>query len=114
SRLRWGHAMQYIGRADLVTTVSEFTRERLISHLRIDPDRVVVTGNGVTEVYFRQPQVGDAEILKRYGVQPQEYFFSVGSLTRRKGGDVLLDAEVNVRAAGLRLPILLSGRRHDG
>jgi glycosyltransferase involved in cell wall biosynthesis len=113
SRFRWALVMRQISRADLVTTVSEFSRERLISHLRISPDRVVVTGNGVTDLYFRRPQAGDEEILNRYGVQPQKYFFSVGSLTARKGGDLLLDAEARVRRAGYDAPILLSGRRHD-
>jgi glycosyltransferase involved in cell wall biosynthesis len=113
SRLRWTHVMRQIARADVVTTVSEFTRDRLIAHLPIDPDRVVVTGNGVTDVYFRRPEAGDEEVLGRYGVRSQEYFFSVGSLTGRKGGDVLLDVEARMRELGIELPMLLSGQRHD-
>ncbi len=113
SRWRWSQSLKRIRRAELVTTVSEFTKGRLVERFQFDPDRVVVVGNGVSSLYFRERQASDHEVLERYGVRPQEYFFSSGSLTRRKGGDLLMAAGRLLKAAGHRVPILLSGRRHD-
>jgi len=113
NRLRWKHAMWHIGRADLVTTVSEFTKSRLVDRLHMDADRIVVTGNGVSNVFFRQPQPEDRQVLERYGVESGRYFLSVGSLTRRKGGDLLLEAARRVQQTGHNVPLLITGRRHD-
>ncbi len=113
SRWRWSQSLKRIRRADLVTTVSEFTKGRLVDCFQFDPDRVVVVGNGVSDLYFREPQDSDHEVLEKYQVRPQGYFFSSGSLTRRKGGDLLMSAGRLLREAGHRVPILLSGRRHD-
>ncbi len=113
SRWRWSQSLKRIRRADLVTTVSEFTKGRLVDRFHFDPDRIVVVGNGVSDLYFREPQESDHEVLEKYDVRPQGYFFSSGSLTRRKGGDLLMAAGRLLREAGHRVPILLSGRRHD-
>ena len=113
SRWRWSQSMKHVRRADLITTVSEFTKQRLVDRFQFDPERIVVVGNGVSDVYFREPQSTDDEVLGKYNVRPQEYFFSSGSLTRRKGGDLLMDAASLLRKSGFQVPILLSGRRHD-
>jgi glycosyltransferase involved in cell wall biosynthesis len=73
-----------IGRfAALYLAVSEFTKQRLVDLLQIDPTRVRVVGNGVEESFFLpgdadQPAVADAYILV------------LGGLTQRKGGDFVL------------------------
>ncbi len=113
SRWRWSQSLKRIRRADLVTTVSEFTKGRLVERFQFDPDRIVVVGNGVSDLYFREPQESDLDVLEKYDVRPQEYFFSSGSLTRRKGGDLLMAAGRLLKDAGHQVPILLSGRRHD-
>ncbi|MEZ6146247.1 MAG: glycosyltransferase family 1 protein [Planctomycetaceae bacterium] len=112
-RLRWAHAMKHIGRAELVTTVSEFTKTRLVDLFKIDPGRIVVTGNGVSDVFFRSRKDSDEEVLKHFGVESGSYFLSVGSLTRRKGGDLLLTAAERLKNAGYQTPVLVTGRRHD-
>ncbi len=112
---RWllGYIMRRLCRADLITTVSEFTKNRLVELVGVDPARVVVTGNGVSDTYFRGPQPQDVELLSQYGVEPQKYFVSVGGLTWRKGGDLLLGLGSILQQQGCNHPILVTGRRHD-
>ncbi len=113
SRFKWDRILSRVRQSDLITTVSEFTRNRLIELFGIPEDRIVVTGNGVTDEYFRGPQPEDVEVLNRYSVSPGMYFLAVGSLTWRKGSDLLLEAASQLRSRGIDVPILVSGRRHD-
>ncbi len=112
-RLRWMHAIRCIRRADLIATVSEYTKQRLVDLCRVDAERVTCIGNGVSHVYFRTPAPHDHEVLSRYGVASGEYFVAVGSLTYRKGGDLLIEVAEQLSSTGPATPLLLAGRRHD-
>lgn len=113
--LRWKLLMRrIIQRADLIGTVSEFTRQRLIELLHIrDTDRIVVIGNGVGSEYFKPRQPEDVDRLQKYRLEPERYFVSVGSLTFRKGGDLLLKLAGEFLNRGLPSRIIVTGRRHD-
>ncbi len=112
-RFKWNRILARVRNADLITTVSEFTKNRLVDLFGINEDRIAVIGNGVSDEYFRSPQSGDSEVLQRFGVEQQQYFLAVGSLTWRKGGDILLDAANQLKDRRLAMPILVTGRRHD-
>jgi glycosyltransferase involved in cell wall biosynthesis len=115
SRARWRLIMKRIlKRADLIATVSEFTRQRLIELCGIrDEKRLVVVGNGVASCYFQSRQSDDVQILEQFGIQPDSYLMSIGSLTFRKGGDLLLDLAQQLRKRKLPWRILVTGQRHD-
>lgn len=108
--LRWRLLMQRIlERADLIATASEFTRRRLIEIFAVkNEERLTVVGNGVAACYFAPRQPTDNDTLIRFGLEREEYLITVGSLTFRKGGDLLLDL-------AQRLPwrLVVTGRRHD-
>ena len=91
--LRWRLLMHRIlQRADLIATVSEFTRRRLIELFTVqNEERLIVVGNGVAACYFAPRQPTDNDTLIRFGLEREEYLITVGSLTFRKGGDLLLD-----------------------
>jgi glycosyltransferase involved in cell wall biosynthesis len=112
-RLKWGRILAKTRQSDLITTVSEFTKRRLVELLGIDERQIAVIGNGVTDEYFRSSEAGDQELLQRFGIEKQRYFLAVGSLTWRKGGDLLLEAAKLLRQRGMETPILVTGRRHD-
>jgi glycosyltransferase involved in cell wall biosynthesis len=115
SRLRWRMLMRKVlERASLIATVSEFTRGRLVELFRLENDpRLVVVGNGVGEAYFRPEARQDPEVLNRYGVAGKPYLCLVGSLTHRKGGDLVLDLAKRLLESKLPHRIIVSGRRHD-
>lgn len=113
SRFKWRRIIERIRTVDLITTISAFTRDRLIDMFQIPEERFAVVGNGVSDEYFRGPQPDDGELLAAYGIESGKYFLAVGSLTWRKGGDLLLEAAARLQQQGIDVPILMTGRRHD-
>lgn len=114
-RLRWKWTLwRIVKRADLIATVSEFTKQRLLALFpEMDPSRVVVVGNGVGDVFFRKACFSDDEVLVKYGVESQKYVVVSGGLQVRKGADVVLKLSDEWKRKGTDLVILMTGRRHD-
>jgi glycosyltransferase involved in cell wall biosynthesis len=113
--LRWRILMSRIlERGNLIAIVSEFTRRRLLELFKIREDkRLVVIGNGVAACYFCNRAADDREILQRHQLDPESYLITVGSLTLRKGGDLLLDLALKFKERRLPWRIIVTGRRHD-
>ena len=113
-RLRWRLLVKRIlQRADLIATVSDFTRRRLIEMFGVPDDgRIVVVGNGVSPVFFRSAAEEDEAILSRYGVSSTPYLVAAGSLTARKNGLTILRIAQQLREQG-PWTVLVTGRRHD-
>jgi glycosyltransferase involved in cell wall biosynthesis len=81
--LAWRIMLYRISRkADLLLTVSEFSRQRIIRTLGVDPQKVSIVGNGVDLTLFK-PKIPTG--LDRY-------IIVVGGLTERKGGHYILEA----------------------
>jgi len=91
-----------VRRAAVVLTVSEFTRRRLLEHYRLDPDRVIVTPNGVASRW--QPLADDERDarLRTAGLTdlPERFVLGVGARHVRKDFDRLVRAVAAVRAEG--------------
>jgi glycogen synthase len=70
--------------ADAVIAVSQETRNDVLAHFAVDPDRVHVIHNGIDlDEYRREPSV---DALVRHGVDPDRpYVLFVGRITRQKG-----------------------------
>ena len=99
-------------RCTLILAVSEYTRQLCIEALGADPDRVVVTPEGVSKE-FRPPAAEEvARVRRRFGLDG-EYFLFVGELSRRKNLSRLLEAFAGMpRPNTLRL--VLAGRPSYG
>jgi glycogen synthase len=70
--------------ADAVIAVSEGTRQDILAHFEIAPERVHVIGNGIDADFFRP--VPETDALERHGVDPSvPYVLFVGRITRQKG-----------------------------
>ncbi|ELS44426.1 MULTISPECIES: glycosyltransferase family 4 protein [Pseudomonas syringae group] len=81
-----------IKRADHIITISEYSKQDMISHLGIAPERISVTPLGVDPVYFQR--IGAAErnrVLGMYGLKPG-FFLVVGTLQPRKNLQRVLEA----------------------
>ncbi len=113
-RARWQLLLQrLLKRADLIATVSEFTRNRLLDLLGVDEQRVVVVGNGVAPGYLSEASDDDAPVLERFHVKREQYLMAVGSLTYRKGGDIVLAVARELQRSDSPFRIAVTGRRHD-
>jgi glycogen synthase len=73
-----------IEQADAVIAVSKETREDVLSHFNVQPEKVHVIYNGIDlEQYRKTPQT---DALVRYGVDlTRPYVLFVGRITRQKG-----------------------------
>lgn len=73
-----------IKRADVIITVSEFTKKELTEIFHADPDRIKVVYNGVTPAAFS----GDYDV-SRYGL-PEKYILYFGSCDKHKNVESLV------------------------
>ena len=78
-------------RADLVFTVSEFSKHDLMERYKIDPARIRVIYNAVDRSRFT-PAKDDGAVVKSLGLDPGDYFLMVGRLEPRKNHARLIEA----------------------
>jgi glycosyltransferase involved in cell wall biosynthesis len=83
-----------------IITVSDFSRQRIAHHLRIDPASIAVMPEGAEHI-AREP--ADASVLARHGLSEQGYALVVGSRAAHKNLAMLADAAGWLRERGLVL-----------
>jgi phosphatidylinositol alpha-1,6-mannosyltransferase len=91
---------QAVERAALVTTVSRFTRARLLGWSEVSPDRVRVLPNTVRMLF--SPGAIHPETLAKYGLVGAEIVLTVSRLSKTeayKGHDRVIGAMATVRRA---------------
>lgn len=79
--------------ADLIIAVSEFTKQKIVSHYDISPDRIEVVHNGIDENDFRPSAPIFREIKEKY---KQKIVLSLGRITIQKGLGYLVRAAKKV------------------
>jgi glycosyltransferase involved in cell wall biosynthesis len=95
--------------ADLVFTVSEFSKRDIVTLLGVDPDKIVVT-HQPSRFTPLQPEEADerAKTLRRYELEDKNYILFVGAIEPKKNLGRLLKAYVE---ADLDIPIVIAGPR---
>jgi glycosyltransferase involved in cell wall biosynthesis len=100
-RLRW---KVILDRSDIVFTVSNFLKERIVALFGADPNRISVVGNGVEEEFFAAGQTPAPTDFSG-----DRYILIVGGLTQRKGAEYVFplaaelakrDPKMQIRVAG--------------
>ena len=75
-----------------ILTVSEFSKNELVSYFGVDPNKITVTYNGLPPQFgFMEPQ-DTTTTLQFYGLTYKKYFLYVGTIEPRKNLEILLDA----------------------
>lgn len=95
--------------AKKIITVSQQTKQEVIDHYQVAPDKITVIHSGVDEQYL-QP-VSDGEIMairEKYGL-PKSYCLFVGALEPRKNIDSMVQAYRLARQTGLTSELVLAG-----
>lgn len=117
-QLRWRWRLLFskiLRKADLLLTVSEFTKGRIVELLGFPESRVAVVGNGVDSTYFVAANDRD----DRRAEEP--YLLVIGGLSLKKGGDRVLDvarllerqrSPVRIVVAGKNDPSLSAAAGH--
>lgn len=87
--------------ADAVVAVSHGTRDDVLRHFEVEPERVHIIHNGIDAEFFAPDPATD--VLARHGIYPDRpYVLFVGRITRQKGivhlvhAMRLLDPEIGV------------------
>lgn len=80
-------------RADLVITISEFSKREIIKYLNIPEEKIAVVPCGIDlSVYHPNYSIEDKEKVKKKYVIPGEYILYLGTLEPRKNIPVLIEA----------------------
>ncbi|MEW6518807.1 MAG: glycosyltransferase family 1 protein [Thermodesulfobacteriota bacterium] len=79
-----------LGNAAGIIAVSRYTKQDVINHYRLPPDKIHVVGEGYALDHFR-PDV-DLAVLDNYGLQPKKYVLYVGNSSARKNVPRLIKA----------------------
>jgi glycosyltransferase involved in cell wall biosynthesis len=102
-----GHAARS---ATQVLTDSKFSRQDIIAHLKLAPDRVRAIYLAAGENYTPTPAPTDADIRARYGL-PKRYVLYLGGFDVRKNVTALIDAYHRAASAiGETHPLAIAGK----
>lgn len=97
--------------ASHVFTVSEFSRQAMLSRYRIAPEKISVIHNGVDETKFYAGDTG-RDIIESRGLFSRGYLLTVGRLEPRKNHVALLRAYAKLES--VQLPLVIIGQPHFG
>ncbi|PSO17043.1 glycosyltransferase family 1 protein [Bradyrhizobium sp. MOS003] len=99
-------------RAELVITVSQFSKAEITRVLGVDADRIRVIPLGIGRDFHPREPAEVAEELTAFALQPDNYCLYVGTIEPRKNLWTLLDAFEQLPAQRrLRYPLVLAGYR---
>lgn len=89
-----------------VVTISEYCKKDLIAHFPNVRDKCSVIYNPVE---IGTSTLENAEMEKKYGIRAGEFFYCVSSMLPHKNLETLLKAVALCKAAGITLPLVISG-----
>lgn len=94
-----------------VITISEYSKQDLIKHLGIPPERISVTPLGVNPFYFEPVSAEyQTSVLAEHGLNPG-FFLFIGTLQPRKNLEALLDAHACLPEAVQKAhPVVIVGQ----
>jgi glycosyltransferase involved in cell wall biosynthesis len=107
-RMRWQLWIpKLIKHTDLIFTVSEFSRQRLIEKLKIDEKRVFVSGNAVDQSFLN--------LCEKVTAQRRDYPFLtvIGGLRPKKGGNEILLVADKLRKAWPEVRLIIWGENDE-
>ncbi len=94
--------------ATLVTTISRYSKEKIIQHYHVDESRIRIVPNGVDTQRFKPPS--DRSSLRAlYGLKEEPCILFVGSLVPRKGLSYLIDAAREITGHTPNVKFLVAG-----
>ncbi|MCF6149644.1 MAG: glycosyltransferase family 4 protein [Candidatus Kuenenia sp.] len=83
--------------ADIILTVSEFSKNEIIKHYRIDSKKIKVIYHGVNEKYFQNIDKNNiVSILKKQNIEG-DYILYVGNIHPRRNLECLINAFIKLK-----------------
>jgi glycosyltransferase involved in cell wall biosynthesis len=105
---------RFAAKADRIVTVSEFSKADIVQHYGIDPGRIDVAHNGVSEVFGPLSGEERANARERFA-KGASYFVCVGAMHPRKNLTRTLEAFDQAASTDTTIRLVLVGERmfHD-
>jgi len=83
----------WVKRTTCVITSSNYTKEEIVHHLRVEPSKVKVIPHGVNkQEFFRVSSRESQSIIEKYGIKVRDYILYVGNFEPRKNITGLINA----------------------
>jgi glycosyltransferase involved in cell wall biosynthesis len=89
-------------------TVSEHSKQDLLTYFDVDPDKIVVTYQPIALEPLEATEEEVSFILKRYGLEYQNYLLFVGAIEPKKNVGRLLDAYATLDTD---MPLVIVGKK---
>jgi glycosyltransferase involved in cell wall biosynthesis len=99
-------------RADLVLTISEYSRNQILERYRIDPERICLTPCAIDQAMFNPGDRSASRERVREACQLEDYILSVGRIEPRKNHKALVESYAYLKSKGKQLPkmVFLGGK----
>lgn len=99
-------------RANKIIAVSQFTKDEIVKHYKIDPEKIEVVYNAVNEDFLRSDYSGNElfDIRKKYNL-PEEYALYIGTLQPRKNIPMLVESFSKIKEKFPKIKLVLVGNR---
>lgn len=97
-----------------IVTVSEFSKNRIISLLNVKPDRIKVVYSGISNdlLNFKYSEEMDKKACAKYNLKDKEYILCLSTVEPRKNMRLLLNAYSQLRKQGkINKELILAGRK---
>ncbi|AUD03903.1 glycosyltransferase family 4 protein [Spirosoma pollinicola] len=105
---RW-NVPQIVPKCERIITVSNFERQRIIDHLKLDPERIVTIWNAVSPQFrLINNDIQTPNVRLQYNL-PEEFIFFLGNTDPKKNVRNVLKALLLLKKQGqLSLPVVIS------
>jgi glycosyltransferase involved in cell wall biosynthesis len=110
-RLKWSTWIHKALRdCRVVFTVSEFSKRRMVELLDANPEKIVVSGNGVELSFFDAAKTEPSDLPRPC---PEPYVIVIGGLREKKGGDDVLAIARELERQGSPIQVVVAGPNGD-
>lgn len=105
---RW-NVPQIVTKCDRIITVSDFERQRIIDHLKLDPNQVVTIWNGVSDKFRLINDHDQLASIRQQFKLPDEFIFFLGNTDPKKNVQGVMKSLLLLKKQGqLTLPVVVS------
>ncbi len=98
----------YCRRAGAIITVSQTSKQDIVSHYRLDPSKITVVHEAASPEFTPADAAAVEGVRHRYGL-PERYLIHVGTIEPRKNLTRLVEALQMLREQGVRIPLVVVG-----
>lgn len=88
-------------RADKVISVSQSTRNDLVSVFGINPNKIKIIYSGVSEKFFEKPKAEQVRLVKEKYRLPEKFLLFLGTIEPRKNVAGILEAFASLKSGNL-------------